>query len=266
MVEPTPLSSVFTRSTGVIWGRAGCGKTTFLQSLPKPILWIMLDDSGELSLPASDDHLVLKLYELNDDDLIKAIHETVPKYIINNADKFASVVTDSLTPLAERGLNHAVRRAVGSSQKFTPSIEEPGQTAYGARRQYILKAVSNILKATARVGKHCWFTTHEGDDKSNDKGQVISWTMMLGGKANNDVGLKLSEIWFMQDNDGTRTIYTRAARNRSPMKSRMFDTKKEYSFVLKYDPDLGDDQPHHLEHWINEWSSTGRKKLALPRE
>ena len=256
---------VFVRSTGAIWSRAGVGKTTLLETLPKPILWVMIDDSGELSLTEDENNIFLKLYKLSDADLIKAVHEKVPKYILEHADTFKSVVTDSLTPLAERGLNIAVSKAVGSGKNFTPSIEEPGQTAYGARRQYILKAVSNILKATATVDKHCWFTTHEGDDRVNEKGQTVSWTMMLGGKANNDLGLKISEVWYMEDNGKERTVHLRPARNRSPMKSRMFDTRKASSFVLKYDPELGNDQDHLMWKWIEQWKNNGRQKLALPK-
>jgi len=264
-VETTKNQQV--RSTGILWSRAGAGKTTFLQSLPKPILFVMLDPDGDASLPESDDFLVLRMYEMADGNMMDAMHTDVPKYIQANGDKFASVVVDSLTILAEKGLNIAVKNNAGAGKNFKPTIEEPGQTAYGARRQYILRAVSNILKATAVVKKHCWFTTHEGDDRSNEKGQVISWTMMLGGKANNDVGLKISEVWYMEDVDDVRTVYLRPARNRSPMKTRMFDAeKKKSSFVLKYDPEADDEtQPHSLTVWIRTWQEQGRKKLALPQ-
>lgn len=251
------------RLTGVLWGKTGCGKTTFLSSLPQPILFVMLDPDGKESIPPECEHYIIDLSSLSDGETVRAIKNTVPAMIERIDKPTASVVVDSLTILAERGLNYAIEQNVGAGKEFKPTIEAPGQTAYGARRQYIIHAVSNILKATAKRGFHCFFTTHD-TEVTDDAGKIINYTMMLGGKANNDVGLKISECWWMREHDGKWFIATRNCRSREPIKSRIFDSKKAPEFELKFDPNLGSDQPHAIAVWHKLWMGGGKKKLPLP--
>ncbi len=263
-MEIQEKSDINYRMAGVLWGKTGCGKTTFLSSLPQPILYVMIDPDGHLSIPENCDYKLLDLSKYSDSDTITALTDKVPT-LLKTMEGIKSVVVDSLTVYAERGLNVAVRKGVGASQKsgFNPTIEEPGQTAYGARRQYIIGAVSNILRATANRGFHVFFTTHDSE-VTDQKGNVVEYTMMLGGKANNDVGLKLSECWYMSDHDKVRKIQIRNARMRQPCKTRMFENN-EAEFVLKFDPVKGTDQPHSIETWFNDWLAGGRKKLPLPK-
>lgn len=251
------------RATGIIWGLTGCGKTTFLSSLPQPIVFVMLDPDGKDSIPPHIDCHIIDLTGLSDGETVRALRTTVPAMIEKLDFPTASVVTDSLTVLAERGLNYAIEQKIGEGKNFVPTIEAPGQTAYGARRQYIIHAVSNMLKATSRKGYNCFFTTHD-TEVTNDKGELVKYTMMLGGKANNDVGLKISECWWMREHDGKRFIAVRNCRSREPMKSRMFDSAKAAEFELKFDPLGSSDQPHSIATWHRMWIANGRSKLPLP--
>lgn len=252
-----------TRISGILWGKTGCGKTTFLSSMPGKKLYIMIDPDGKDSIPPNTDYAVLDLSMLNDGETVRALKDKVPSMIRDLKDDTASVIVDSLTVYAERGLNHAIQQNVGAGKDFKPSIEAPGQTAYGARRQYIVHATSNILRATALRGMHCFFTTHD-TEITNTKGEVINHTMMLGGKANNDVGLKISECWWLREHDGKRFIAVRNCRSREPIKSRMFASPKEPEFELKFNPSLGVDQPHSIATWYKQWIDGNRQKLPLP--
>lgn len=257
---------IIRRSTGVLWSMSGVGKTTLLSSLPPPILYVMLDPDGDSSIPEGTDFHLLDLSMQPDDVTVRYCMDKLPTFIEKMEQPTASVAFDSLTIFSNRALNVAVERKVGASAKsgFTPTIEEPGQTAYGARRQYITHTVSKVLRATARRGFNCWFTTHQGDGETDDKGNIIRYTMMLGGKAVNDAAIQISECWWMREHDGKRYIAVRPCRNREPMKTRMFDATVSPEFELKFDPKLGFDQPHSLATWHQQWLDGGRKKLPLP--
>lgn len=252
------------RSTGLLWSMSGAGKTTFLSSLPAPILYVMLDPDGDSSIPDGTDFRLLDLSDQPDDVTVRYCKDKLPT-LIERMDDIASVAFDSLTILSNRALNYAIEQKVGAGkQGFVPSIEEPGQTAYGARRQYITHTVSNVLRATAKRGYNCWFTTHQGDAELDNKGNIIRYTMMLGGKATNDAAIQISECWWLREHDGKRFIAVRNCRNREPMKSRMFDSRKASEFELKFNPELGFDQPHSIATWHKQWLDGGRKKLPLP--
>lgn len=252
------------RMAGLIWSMAGAGKTTFLSSAPQPILFFMLDPGGADSIPENCDHRIVDLSEQPDDVTVRYLKDKAAT-LISKQEDIKSVVVDSLTIYANRALNYAISQGVGESNKFKPTIEAPGLGAYGARRQYITHAVSNILRATALKHMHCFFTTHQDDGERNDKGEVIKYSMMLGGKAVNDAALQMGEVWWLRENDGKRFIAVRNCRMREPMKTRMFNAKQSAEFELKFDPLLGSDQPHSLTTWYNQWIANGRKKLELPK-
>jgi len=256
---------VISRSTGLLWGMPGCGKTTFLSSLPPPILYVMIDPDGKDSIPSDTDYTLLDLSMQDDDVTVRYCKDKLPTLIKRLDWTTGSVAFDSLTIFSNRALNYAVQQKVGAGKKgFEPTIEEPGQTAYGARRQYITHTVSNVLRATAQKGYNCWFTTHQGDAEMDEKGNIIRYTMMLGGKATNDAAIQISECWWMREYDGKRSIAVRNCRNREPMKTRMFDASKSPEFELKFNPSLGFDQPHSIATWHKQWLDGGRKKMPLP--
>jgi hypothetical protein len=258
--------NVASRSTGILWGMSKVGKTTFLMSLPGRILYVMIDPDGDESLPILPERItVIKLYTYKDDEIIRLLEKKIPAHIEKNHEEFDSVVIDSLSTIGRIALEDAIAKGVGNGREFTASIEAPGLAAYGSRTNHTLKIVNMILRATARVGKHCWFTSHEDEPKTNQKGDLLYITMTQSGKTINGMGLQVSEIWYMRFHDKKWFIAIAPCRNKQPMGSRMFDVTGEPEFRLVFDPELGPDQPHSIATWFNRWQGSGRKKLPVPR-
>jgi len=257
------------RTAGVIWGIAKCGKTTFLTSLPGKKLFVMLDPDGDMSLPDSPDIHILRLYEQPDDLIIRYLTDKLPTLLRRNEQQFDSCIVDSLSTLGQICLNEAIRTNVGESskngEKFKPTIDAPGLSAYGSRTARTVDIVNKVLRATGSVGMHCWFTSHEDEPKTNAKGDFLGSTMTLSGKAINGVGLNVSEIWYMSQHDGKWKIAISPCRGRSPMGSRLFDVTGDIEFRLKFNPELGTDQPHSITTWYNTWVASGRAKLEVPK-
>jgi len=259
------------RTAGLLWGKSKAGKTTFLTSLPGKKLFIMLDPDGDLSLPDRDDIDVLPLFSYETGEIIRYAEKKLPTFLRKNENKYESVILDSLSSLADRALEHAVDNKIGASKgssksNFVPTLEEPGLAAYGARKQYILTIVSNMLRATGANSMHCWFTGHEGEAERDDKGNMIGdITLTLSGKTTNGIGKDVSEIWYLWQRDGKWTLAISPCRSKSPMGSRIFDVTGDPEFLLSFDPNGPLDQPHAIATWFNHWLETGKKAIPLPK-
>lgn len=257
------------RLTGICWGPPKAGKTSLLMSSPGKKLLVNIDPDGYTSIMHRDDYSVLDVSNYTHEEIVGLVTKKVPSMIakmINEGELVPgdTVVVDSLSSFGDAALMLAIKNEVGKSPQFKPSIETPGLSAYGARTQYILEAVRQILKATARGGLHCWFTAHM-DTPTNDKaGNYLYQSMTLSDKATSSVGLSISEIWFLDSNDKKRTMAVRPVRGRKPMGSRMFTQSGDAEFTLKYDIDKPDTQPHSVATWWNKWLEGGKKKLELP--
>lgn len=266
LMEVTKSSDRKARLTGILWGQAKCGKTTLLTSLPGKKLFVMIDPDGDVSIPDDDDIDIMRLYEQDPDVVKRFVIDKLPSYIKENVNGYNSVIIDSLTTFGQIALDEAIRAKVGASRDFTPSMEAPGLGAYGARKQYIVHALRNNLKATASVGAHCFFTAHEGEAERNAKGDVIGdISMSLSDKTTNEVGLTVSELWHLRKKDKVWTLSISPCRGRSPMGSRLFDQTAEPEFVVKFDPNKPLTQPHSIATWIADWEAGGRKKLSIPK-
>jgi len=254
------------RTAGLLWGLAKCGKTTFLTSLPGKKLFVMLDPDGDASLPDREDIHILRLYEHPDDLILRYLTDKLPSILRKNEEHFNSCIFDSLSTLGQICLNEAIRNNIGESKKdgFKPTLDAPGLAAYGSRTARTVDIVNKALRATGSVGMHCWFTSHEDEPKTDNKGQMLGITMTLSGKAINGVGLNVSEIWHMSVNERRWRIMIAPGRGKAPMGSRIFDVTKDIEFYLKFKPELGCDQPHSLATWYNTWIENGRAKLEVP--
>lgn len=251
------------RTSGVIWGLAKCGKSTFLLSLPGKKLYVMLDPDGDQSLPDHPDLVILRMYEQPNDVILRYLTDNLP--VLLRKGEYNSVIYDSLSTLGQIALMEAIRTGVGASNKFTPTIEAPGLSAYGARTSNIVNIANKALRATSVVGSHCWFTSHEDEPKTNDKGEFLYITMTLSGKTISYIGLNVSEIWHMRMHDKKWFLSIANSRGKQPMGSRLFDVTGPSEFQLKFDPELMTDQPHSITTWYNAWVDGGRKKLPLPK-
>ena len=264
-IAATPSSERKTRTAGVIWGLPKVGKTTLLTSLPGNKLFCMLDPDGDQSIPDRDDIHIMRLYEYSDADCMAFLENKMPTFIKNNAGKYDSYIFDSMSTLYRMALNDAIRKDVGGGKNFSPSLDTPGLAAYGSRTNHILNIINKNLRATSSVGAHCWFTSHEDEPKTNDKGEFLYITMNMSGKAINGLGLEVSEIWYMRQHDGKWYICIKPMRGKQPMGSRMFDVTTLGEFQLKFKPELGCDQDHSIATWYQRWLESGKQKLPLPK-
>lgn len=268
--ELTPVSTTErqSRTTGLLWGQIKVGKTTLLQSLPKPILFLMIDPDGDAVVPDHEGIEIMRIYEHDDATIIRYLTDKFGTQVRKWGNRYASYVLDSTTTLGRITLDQAIANNVGASNKgsdpFKPTIDAPGQAAYGSRTSRLIQISNNILRATGSVGAHCWFTAHEDEPKTNNKGDFLHITMAHSGKTINGIGSLVSEVWYLKLHDGKRFIDIAPCFGRKPMGSRMFDMS-DAEFQLNYYPELFEDQPHSIARWHAAWLEGGRKKLPLPK-
>ena len=259
----------------LLWGLAGCGKTSLAMSAPGRKLLINFDPDGPNSLGARDDvvlidlsgekYTVVDLFRSDDDPNLPLGDK---KYrlskIIEELD-IETVVVDSCTAYTQLAVEKGISVTNGAT------LERPSPGAYGARNAITLRMMSGILRTTKRSNTNVIFITHEDDAGVKDKeGNILHITMLLGGKLGQQVALQISEVWFMSDDGKQRKLLLRPGRMRKPMKSRMFNVKTDIEFVLRYDADrdTNKDYPygqHSLASFIKEWEDNGRNKISVPK-
>jgi hypothetical protein len=262
-------SEIVSRLTGIIWGPPKAGKTSLLMTSPGKKLLVNVDPDGYTSISGRDDWSLLDLAQYTHAEIVALGTKKVPTMIQKMCDEGKlvpgdTVIGDSLSSFGDAALLTAIQNKVGEGKGFTPSIEAPGLSAYGARTQYILEFVRQLLKVTARNGLNCWFTAHMDTPVTDDKNNYLYQSMTLSDKATSSVGLSISEIWFIDSNDRKRTIAVRPVRGRKPMGSRIFTQSGDAEFILKFDIDKPDTQPHSISTWWKAWEAGGKKKLELP--
>ena len=256
------------RMAVLIWGPSSCGKTTFAATAPGNKLWLSFGDQEHVSVAHRSDVRVADLSGLTPEEVFKHGKSDNPfgldQVLAQNVD-IKTVVCDSVTALVYMALQRSVEMGIGASRRgFVPSVEEPGQSAYGARNALMLKVLTGLLRVTAKHGVHLIATAHEADPimEVRDGKEVVSHiSIMLGGQLVNNVTFRLSEIWHMSAGKDSRKLAVRSVRLRRPMKSRMFSNKSEAEFELKYDAELPDKGQMTIARWYSEWSRKGTKIL-----
>lgn len=256
----------------LLWGLAGCGKTTLAASAPGNKLLINFDPDGPNSLGARDDIILIDLsgekYTIvdifkGDDDPTLPLGDKKYKLstIIKELD-IETVIVDSCTAYSQLAVEKGISVTNGAT------LERPSPGAYGARNALTLRMMSALLRTTKRSNTNIIFITHEDDAGVKDKeGNILHITMLLGGKLGQQVALQISEVWFMSDDGKSRKLLLRPGRMRKPMKSRMFDVTTNIEFTLKYDQN-GKEAPyglHSLASFIKEWENNDRDKIQVPK-
>jgi hypothetical protein len=262
-----------TRMAMLLWGPSSVGKSTFAATAPGHKLWLSFGDNEHISVMHRKDVSFVRLYNLSATELFQQGQCDNPfglDELLAKEEKILTVVADSATALSFRALQRAIGKGVGKSNTFTPSIEQPGISAYGGRNGIVLEIVTGLMKVTAKHNVHFIITAHEADadTKKDEKGNdVIDYiSVMLGGQLVNNMSLRLSEIWYMsQGFNDDRRIAVRPTRNRRPMKSRMFSYKGEKEFLLNYDADLPDKGQMTIAGLYEDWERGGFKKLQVPK-
>lgn len=242
-MQPTSSADLITRVAGIIWGDSKTGKTTWAMSLPGRKLLINFDPDGYLSVASRDDFDVLDLSILPVGEQIDQAKKAAT-YIVENKDKYQSVILDSVTTLVAATTKDAINRGVGKSTKFSPTLDTPGLVAYGSRNAHAMDVIEKVLRATGINRQHCFFIAHADDPEYDEDGKnVLRQTMMLGAKVRQGAALRVSEIYYLGlATQNRRTIYTAPFGVLTPMGSRIFDTAKVPRFDLRYTIDKPDDQ------------------------
>lgn len=273
-VEIVSQGEVPKRMAVLIWGSAGCGKTTFAATAPGNKLWLSFGDQEHVSIMHREDVRVANLSELGYEDLFKYGQNDNPfglDRILAEDSSIETVVCDSVTAIAFRALQKAVAMRLGGSKFFTPTVEAPGLSAYGGRNAIVLEVLTGLLRVTSKHGVHLIITAHEADPVLNNDGTVQYITIMLGGKLVNNNTWRLSEIWYMSEDGDRRRLAVRPTRLRRPMKTRMFSGKGPAEFELQYDADRLDEGQVTIASFWEQWMQQGRKiptptGTPLPRQ
>lgn len=244
-----------TRLSMLLWGPAGCGKTTLAATAPGKKLWINFDPNGTDSLTGRDDFMLFDLagegaaitQKFKTDDGLG-----LGKVLADDSIGIDTVVVDSLTSYSQTAVEQGISITKGAT------LERPSPGAYGARNALTLRLIAGMLRLTQKYNKHIIFITHEDAAVTDDDGHVLYITMQLGGKLPDQAALQISEVWFMNDTGKERRIAVRPVRGRKPMKTRMFDVGvgSVPEFTLKPE--------HTIEGFYNQWRETNGK-IAVPR-
>lgn len=255
----TTPNSLDTRLAILLWGMAGCGKTTLAATAPGKKLWILFDPDGEISLQGRDDIQVLDLSSERHVSMVEKLKSEDPygieKYLKDNPD-IETVVLDSATALTSFATDNAVHHVKSAT------IENLGLKGYGHRNAIVLRVLTTFMRMTKRLNRHFIIISHEDAPRTNDDGIILLISLALGGKMTSQVGLQISEIWWMSDTGKERRIAVRPIRKYAPMKSRMFDVSGAPDFVWHYDAVnwKGDG----IQDWFNKWKEGQGRKIPLP--
>jgi hypothetical protein len=264
--DVTAPSAAINRMTMLIWGRSGCGKTELAATAPGKILWVLFDDGGTNALanrPDASDKIVVLDLSAEPASIVDnfrdggIIERQLDKFMTEDPD-INTVVFDSVTQFSTLALVDAVNS--GKHGKNI-TLEQPGQSAYTARNSRLVQMTRVMSRVTAKHKCHMIYICHE-KDVSDDDGKVSSITLMLSGGVIDPFALNISEIWHMADTYGKRIVTVRPHGVRSPMRTRMFDTKKGVSFQWNYDPET--DNGIKISDLYEQWCANHHSKIALP--
>lgn len=259
----------------LIWGEAGCGKTTFAATAPGIKLWISLGDNEHYPVAHRKDVIVANVSGMKADALFKHAQGDDPfgldKVLAENLE-IETVVFDNLTSLAHKALQQAVNTGVGGGKDFKPTIVAPGLSAYGGRNGLVIDVIEGLLRVTNKHGVNIIITAHEGDPSTaqvDGKEIIEKIGVMLGGQLVNNMTFRLSEIWYMSltpDQERRRRLAIRPTRKRRPMKTRMFSNREEAEFFLEYDADKPDTAKGQMTiaEWYYAYRDGAGVKLSVP--
>lgn len=256
-----PQESV-NRLAMLLWGSSGCGKTTLASTFPGKKLWLNFDPDGFTTLVNRDDVFVVD-FSREPNSIVQKFKEENPirieKFIKDN--EIESVVFDSLTTYGEKALHYGVKVAQGTAKGRSATLEDPGFSGYGNKNTWTRLAVENILRSTGKLGVHCCFIAHEDKPTTNDQGQVMFISIMLGSSLNQQIPVNISETWHMVDGGKKRSIAIRPRRGYKPMRTRMFRLDQGPEFDWEYNADTQDGAT--VAEWWELWKKYGNK-LPLP--
>lgn len=273
-VEVTTGVDSINRLALLLWGPSAVGKSTFAATAPGEKLWLSMGDGEHKSVISRKDVHVADLSRLSLDEFFNQAKGKDPfgldKFLAEH-QSIATVVVDSATSLAYNCLLRAIDQGVGGGPKFTPSVMTPGISAYGGRNGLVLEILTGLMRVTAKHGVHIIMTAHEADPdmKIVDGRELIDKiSIMLGGQIVNNMGLRLSEIWYLGQRDlgkeVKRYICMRPTQMRRPMKSRMFTDLGPPEFAMPYNANKPDKGQMTIASLHDAWMANNGAKIPVP--
>lgn len=259
--------------TMVLWGPSGHGKSELANTAPGDKLWLLTDPDGEAAIPIKSkrgyNHFI-RLYE-EKDDVVLGFRSTDPfgiEKMLRDRPEIQTIILDSLTTLSEMALNAGVVEAKKTPKGRTSTIEDPGFAGYNHKKVYVTQTYKNMLGIAKRLGRHMIFTGHEDKPDTNDKGEFVGITLILGSSLIQELPVRISEIWHVTDMGNKNgvpqhRIAIRPSRGRSPMRTRMFETNGDVEFMCTYDAQTN--KGDGIAEWYARWEKGGFVKLPLPK-
>jgi hypothetical protein len=256
--ELTTPSTQIKRMAMVIWGPSGSGKTTLAATAPRPILWLNFDPDGTSSLMDQENIYIADYSMDNPNKVVTFKHENAGgvKQTLEDNPEIQTVVFDSITSFNEMALKHGITEVRGAS------MEMPTLQGYGRRNSYTMQGIMSIIRATGAVNKHVIFIAHEDMPKQDEMTGALMVSILVGGKMQSEIPIKLSEVWHLEDTGKERKVSIRSSRLRKPMKTRMFVTSGDSSFNWSFDPETWEGEG--IEDWYKTWVENEGRKIPLP--
>ena len=253
----TPKTQV-RRVAMVIWGPSGSGKTTLAATAPRPMLWVNFDPDGTSSLMDQEGILIADFSMENPNKVVTFKHENAGgiKQVLEDHPEIETVVFDSITSFNEMALKHGVSEVRGAT------MEMPTLQGYGRRNSYTMQGIMSVIRATGAHNKHIVFVAHEDMPQKDELTGALMVSILVGGKMQSEIPIKLSEVWHLEDTGKDRKITIRSSRLRKPMKSRMFIQSGASDFTWKFDPESWAGEG--IADWYKAWVENGGKKIPLP--
>jgi hypothetical protein len=254
----TPKTQV-RRMSMVIWGPSGAGKTTLAATAPGPLLWCNFDPDGTSSLGDREDIYIADFSMENPNVVMRFKQDNCAgiKTLLEEHPEIETVVFDSLTSFNEMSLKHGITEVRGAT------MEMPTLQGYGRRNSYTMQGIMSFIKATGAFNKHCIVIAHEDAPQKDELTGAMMVSILVGGKMQSEIPIKLSEVWHLEDTGKDRKITVRASRLRKPMKSRMFLTNENSDFKWKYDATTWEGEG--IKEWYDAWVDNNGKKIPLPK-
>lgn len=256
----------------LLWGDAGCGKTTLAATAPGRKLWLNIGNQETASIIGdAPDTQIVDLETLDSAQIVKGMQNKslfgLQEALDSGELEFDTLVVDHATDLVDHCLRYGVTQ-VTTRGGIAPTYEEPQLAGYGRRNSEAIKCIRNLLRFATKNKKNLIVICHEGSPDTDKDGIVLSISISLGGQVNSKMPANFSEVWAMFDLGNKRMIAVRPTRKRKPMKSRMFKGKVP-EFEWKFNADIPWDHKsndgHRLSDWMSAWIADGGKRQELPK-
>lgn len=256
-VSPSSLDNIKKRFSCLLWGAYGSGKSTLASTAPGKKCWLLFDPNGADSLKDTPEEKNCAIFDLSSQNcsiVLQGCSENpfgIEQYLKN--DTFDTIVFDSVTTYLDLCLKCAVLNTKNAS------IEVPTQAGYSRRNSYLKQTINNLIRLTNKYNKHIIIIGHEDNGQMNDVGSIIKQSIMMGGSSTTSVCINISEVWYFNYFGGKRTLFFEPFGVKTPMKSRMIDTKLQKSFVWDYSLKDGG---QGIKDWFEKWQkATGKITL-----